>query len=69
MFFGSKAKQIDNAQTEGEDVPEREPEREQTRVPVPYDEVYRRLDAYVEVVRCPARDSAATGACARRARL
>jgi hypothetical protein len=45
MFFGSKAKQIDNAQIEGEDVLEQEPEREEARVPVALDELYRRLDA------------------------
>jgi hypothetical protein len=46
MFFGSKAKQIDNAQTEGDDiVVEQEPAREEARVPVALDELYRRLDA------------------------
>jgi hypothetical protein len=45
MFFGSKQKQIDNAQTEGDDIVEQEPEREEARVPVALDELYRRYDS------------------------
>jgi hypothetical protein len=44
MFFGSKAKQIDNAQIEGEDLIVEEPPREQTRVPVSFDTLYNRLN-------------------------
>jgi hypothetical protein len=45
MFFRSAKANALNAQMEGDDVVEQEPEREQARVPVALDELYRRLDA------------------------
>ena len=45
MFFRSAKANALNAQTEGDDVVEQEPAREEARVPVALDELYRRLDA------------------------
>jgi hypothetical protein len=44
MFFRSAKANALNASVEGEDINEKEPEREPTRVPVAFDTLYNRLN-------------------------